>query len=610
MKYASLIGGALAMAALSAAAAIEPIREYKVDGKPMRPAAGETLLDLAKAYPDGFHAGIEGTRWVDVEATIAADEAGYRQVFIQNDWYGELFVNGKMVAKTKGPVGSWRPYLAPFNQGKNLVKLRTRAGAASWICGLATDPAAATVLPAYADFAKPERPLRRELHSSGFGPTICSQTAQDLADVKAMGFYAARTHDWALINPNERVCDYFHIFPLMHADAKDPKNYVFGPTDYLLKRTREETGLEVFFRMGTSIEHSGNKIHFNSVIPDDFDKMAEIFAATVRHYNRGWANGYNWNIKYWEIWNEPEGIVNMWCPKEGTAGLTDEQAWKVGAECRQKFMKFFVTVLKRLKSEFGDTIKVGGPALCGYNKLWMTEILQACKDAGVAPDFISWHGYQRDPKAMSREADTVRKMCDEYGFPKAELIVNEWHYFGENYSWGDMQRCSDPDVKARIWEGPDSHNGIRSACFTLAALAELQRSKMDQAYYYGCRHTGSWGFKDDLQKKYSVFYGLKLFGDILRDYTTLCKSTNQGSIYTMAVTRADGKKGLLVIDYGGTERRISVPVFGVAPNAKATAKILDYRHNLTPFAVNYEYGVVTVTKPDFNSAAFFVEFAE
>ena len=148
--------------------------------------------------------------------------------------------------------------------------------------------------------------IRPELHSSGFGPTICSQTAQDLADVKAMGFKFARTHDWALINPNQRVCDYFHIFPLMHLDAKDPKNYVFGPTDYLLKRTREEAGLDVFFRMGTSIEHSGNRIHFNTVVPEDFDKVAETFAATVRHYNHGWADGFNWDIKYWEIWNEPE----------------------------------------------------------------------------------------------------------------------------------------------------------------------------------------------------------------------------------------------------------------------------------------------------------------
>lgn len=39
---------------------------------------------------------------------------------------------------------------------------------------------------ATADFTKDVGPVRPELHSSGFGPTICSQTSQDLADVKAM----------------------------------------------------------------------------------------------------------------------------------------------------------------------------------------------------------------------------------------------------------------------------------------------------------------------------------------------------------------------------------------------------------------------------------------
>ena len=100
---------------------------------------------------------------------------------------------------------------------------------------------AAAAAAAMADFSHETGKIRPEIHSSGFGPTICSQTAQDLADVKSMGFKYARTHDWALINSNQRVCDYFQIFPLMHLDAKDPKNYHFGPTDYLLKRTREET---------------------------------------------------------------------------------------------------------------------------------------------------------------------------------------------------------------------------------------------------------------------------------------------------------------------------------------------------------------------------------
>ena len=459
-----------------------------------------------------------------------------------------------------------------------------------------------------ADFNADIGPVRPEIHSSGFGPTICSLTQQALDDIKSMGFKAARTHDWALVNSNQRVCDYFHIFPLMHLDAKDPKNYVFGPTDYLLKRTREEAGLDVFFRMGTSIEHSGNKVHFNTTIPEDFDKMAEIFAATVRHYNRGWANGHEWGIKYWEIWNEPEGINNMWCPPEGIYGLSDDAIAAKRDEMRAKFVKFFVVVLRRLKAEFGDTVKVGGPALCGYNTVWLNDILSACRDAGVAPDFISWHGYARDPMQYSREADLGRKLCDSYGFPKCELILNEWHYFGENYSWGDMQRCSDPAVKARIWDGPDSHNGIRSACFTLAALANLERSKMTQAYYYGCRHSGSWGFKDELQRKYKVFYALKLFGDIVKGYRTICASESADTITLFPVKDAAGRKALLVVDYGGVKRQISVDVAGVPKDAKATCTLLDYHNDLVPHNVAFKDGKLELVKPDFHSAAFFVEF--
>ena len=467
--------------------------------------------------------------------------------------------------------------------------------------------AAAQAEIATADFTKDVGKIRPELHSSGFGPTICSQTAQDLEDVKAMGFAYARTHDWALVNANQRVCDYFHIFPLMDLDAKDPKNYVFGPTDYLLKRTREEAGLDIFYRLGTSIEHSGKKIHFNTAIPEDFDKLAEIFAGTVRHYNRGWANGYKWNIKYWEIWNEPDGHNNMWCLPEGDG---ERAEWaQTELKRRDLFVKFFVKVLKRLKSEFGDTIKVGGPALCGYKEDYFRAILDACKAAGVAPDFISWHGYTPGQLQFLEQSKMGRKLLDEYGFTKCEMIVNEWHYFGYgDYSWDDMQRCSDPKVKQRIWTGPRSHNGIHSACFTLATLINLQYSLLSQAYYYGCSHTGSWGFKDQHQNKYKVFYALKLFGDIVKAYPTICASTSEGTYTTLAVRDAAGRKALLVVDYGGTVHDLEIAVAGVKADAKVSCKVLDWTHDLEPQDAAFKDGKLFLSKRDSYSAAFFITF--
>ena len=459
-----------------------------------------------------------------------------------------------------------------------------------------------------ADFNEAVGTVRPELHSSGFGPTICSQSAQDLADVKAMGFKYARTHDWALINPNQRVCDYFHIFPLMRLDAKDPENYVFGPTDYLLKRTREEAGLDVYYRLGTSIEHSGPKVHFNSLIPSDFDKVAEIFAGTVRHYNRGWANGFNWGIKYWAIWTEPDGTNNMWCLPDGDGPDDGGVEWKEKYVLRRaKFVKFFVMALKRLKDEFGDSIKVGGPALCWCDTDYFKALLVGCKEAGVAPDFISWHGYACDPLRFNREAEEARALCDSLGFPKCELIVDEWHYFGENYTWHDL-RSSDSAVRARVWDGPNGHNGIRSACFTLATLANLQRSKLDQAYFYGCRHTGAWGFKDEQQRKFKVFHALKAFGEMLKAYPTICASRSEGSVTVFAARNAAGGKALLAVDYGGSVRRIDVDIAGIDASAKPTCRVLDHLHDLTEHAVSFKDGKLTLVKPDFDSASFVVSF--
>ncbi|MBI4578450.1 MAG: hypothetical protein HY718_02035 [Planctomycetes bacterium] len=37
----------------------------------------------------------------------------------------------------------------------------------------------------------------------------------------------------------------------------------------------------------------------------DFAKWAKICVNIIRHYNEGWADGFHYNIRYWEIWNEP-----------------------------------------------------------------------------------------------------------------------------------------------------------------------------------------------------------------------------------------------------------------------------------------------------------------
>jgi len=601
MRRFALLAG-LAVVAFTATAR-EYVRDFIVDGKPVRLAADEAAIDFAKFYPDDIVPARDGTLWASIEVKVerAADEDV--RLYIDQDWYGSFVLNGETYARSLD--GSQAVYIR-LKRGVNTLSFRSRAGRSGhWTFGLALDtPRLADEPLANVDFAVTRGPLRPALHSSGFGPLICSCPDKRIGQIKAMNFAFARTHDWALINPNERVCDWHHIFPLKDLDATNPAYYHFAPTDYLLKRTREETKLDVFFRLGTSIEHSGKKVHFNSLIPDDFDKVAEVFAATVRHYNRGWANGFNWNIRYWEIWNEPDGANNMWCLPDGDGDWGTPDGLRRDARRQELFVRFFVTVLKRLKREFPD-VKVGGPALCWANESYFRALLAACRDAGVAPDFLSWHYYGNSVEEILASAEKMRALCDEMGFGDCELILNEWHYLRSNFQ---ELRSTDPVVKARVNSGPSAHNGTDAAAFMLSVLARFQTSRLDQAYFYGCNHTGDWGFMDSNGMLNKAYYALTAFGSVMRDYDTLGEVKTTGPVTTLVAKSSDGKRAaLLVADYLGAPGDIVLELAN-APQEAPTATVLDNDRDNEPVAVRLEGNRLVLPKKGCASVSYLVTF--
>ena len=75
-------------------------------------------------------------------------------------------------------------------------------------------------------------------------------------------------------------------------------------TDEALRLARD-MGLKIFYRLGSSIEHTEDGHHWNIVVkPDDVAQYVEACAGIVRHYTQGWADGFRWDIPYWEIWTE------------------------------------------------------------------------------------------------------------------------------------------------------------------------------------------------------------------------------------------------------------------------------------------------------------------
>ena len=450
------------------------------------------------------------------------------------------------------------------------------------------------------DFCVVEGRIRPELHSSGFGARLTGRDASKGAEVRSMNFYAARVHDWPLGNPGQRVCDTHFIFPLMKLDPKDPTNYYFKPTDEMLRRTLD-MGLRLYYRLGTSIEHTGD-VFYNAAIPDDYDKYAEVLAGIIRHSTRGWADGFNWDIRYWEIWNEPDGIDNMW-RMAGPEGLDQDKM-------SDRFARFFAVVLKRLKSEFPD-LKIGGPGMCENNLDYFKKIFDECRKAGVEPDFVSWHYYGADSEELTAQPAQVREFCDKQGLRDIELVIDEWHWLPYPSAWSDFAGA--PCQRERLIAGPTSMTGIDSAVFTLAVLSGFQRTTLGQAFYYG-HGQGFFGYINRDTGVYNKnFYALRAFGRIVDECGEFVKSSasRRGLSLFGACAKNGGDRWLLVNDFRGRVRMLEIGVAGLERDSVIKeALVLSDTEDFVPGNAELSDGALRLVKPDVNSASFLVRFGK
>ena len=443
------------------------------------------------------------------------------------------------------------------------------------------------------DFTQDAGKLNPALHSSNSCPPLYGRgfAANNVMDelFKQMNFHSSRNHDWALWNSGQRMVDTLFIFPLMHLDPKDEKNYYFGPTDAIIKICREKAGMNVFYRLGTSIEHNPDDQHFNTLVPEDFDKYAEVLAGIVRHYTRGWANGFEYkDMIYWEIWNEPDLPYKMWCGTE------------------EEFIRLYVTVLKRLKSEFPE-LKIGGPACCVLKMDFVHQLLDACKAAGIAPDFFSWHKYTSNADALIAEPAMIRKLLDEKGFTKTETCINEWHYL---ISWDGVQSSASTDMRRRAMEGVCGLHGIDSGCFNLAVLSGWQYEPLDSGFYYGAAPFNVWGFYDEFRKLSKNFYSMVLFGKFLQECER--KVTVQRfykTVYAVAAHGKDGKSAsMLITDYQGANPTLEIEVKGMENAQNIYAVILDKDRDIIPVPVVWRNNRLLLNKGAHGSASFYVTF--
>lgn len=330
----------------------------------------------------------------------------------------------------------------------------------------------------------------------------------------------ARTHDAAFYAAygGEHTVDIMAIFPNFDADENDPASYDFQLTDEYMEKIMA-AGTKVFYRLGHKIEHASKK--YGTLPPKDFHKWARICEHIIRHMNEGWADGHEWNIDYWEIWNEPDLDADD-SPNKRCWGGTKAQ-----------FFDFFEIAAKYLKGCFPN-LKIGGPALAG-NMVWAEDFLREMHKRGVPLDFFSWHRYSTNPYEYERRALATRKLMDENGYENAESIFNEWNYVR---GWSDDFPYTLKAIKT-----------IKGASFTAAAMAVGQKAPIDMMMYYDARPCGFNGLFGlyTLSDKLKCYYTFVAARDLAKAGTELALTSDNPDIYGIAAT--DGSAISVMLTY-------------------------------------------------------------
>lgn len=454
----------------------------------------------------------------------------------------------------------------------------------------------------------------RKLNGGNMAPPLFAERAgMNLRDsYQALNLAVARIHDAPWDNPNMKIADIPMIFANFHADADDPRNYFFDQTDDYL-RTCIEGGTPVFYQLGSTIEHSMKHYFINP--PPDTRKWIDICAHIIRHYTQGWADGFHFPIKYWEIWNEPEG----------------EATWGGGAD---EFLRFYAEVATALKKQFPG-LKIGGPAHCGYADSITPVFINYCAEHRVPLDFYSYHQYIGDPFGWIQKSPAiVRKQLDDAGFGHAEIFLDEWHYIPDVESWsgapatdedvwhGNLplglklkdlnvgtwkrMRCDDEAAYADKLAIDREMKGLDSAAFLCAVMSGWQDTPVDMGAYYSCTAGYNWGlYQTGTNVRTKSWFGMAAFGDIVRYPRRLHAETSSKESTVLAGDDGAGHSAALVSLFKTGPVKLEI---AFTERVKiASVSVLDDTHDLKEVPFRYAEGILALPTAS-SSAVILVKF--
>lgn len=357
----------------------------------------------------------------------------------------------------------------------------------------------------------------KPMHATNNGPIrgigFGAQKTNGFEDWKESGIPYVRTHDSSFCANygGEHTVDINAVFPDFDADVNSESSYDFKITDNYFSQIYS-CNSKVFYRLGSKIEHEVKK--YNTLPPKDFKKWAQICEHIIMHYTEGWANGFNYDMEYWEIWNEPD------------LDLDDSDNKRTWGGTKLEFFEFYKVASLYLKKRFPH-LKIGGPA-SSYRWGWMQEFIEFVARENLPLDFFSWHCYTTRPEEFKERNEYVRKWLGDAGLNKTESILNEWNYVRD---WNDFIYS----LKQII--------SLKGAAFTASCMLLSQNdTSIDMLMYYDARPSHYNGLFDFYtNERLKGYYPFLMFNSLYK-LKNACECSVSGSgIYAAAATNGAEK---------------------------------------------------------------------
>ncbi|MGN1014127.1 MAG: hypothetical protein ACI4PM_02080 [Butyricicoccus sp.] len=337
-----------------------------------------------------------------------------------------------------------------------------------------------------------------------------------------LGIPYVRTHDTEFPYGGEAFVDIHCIFPDWTKSANDPSAYHFEETDAYIQNILD-SGAQVLFRLGESISISDDQIRY-TYPPESYEKWTYVCWHIIRHYNDGWADGFHYNIQYWEIWNEPD-VYRQW-----SADISE-------------YYKLYQTAARYLKGRDSE-LMIGGGVLATADEESITAFLEGITDDGedTPLDFFSWHAYSSDPSSFSDKAEIVRDTLDQNGYEDTLSFLDEWNYVDD---WENIDST---------WE---TIRSVQAAAFYAASLINMQNADIDKAMYYDGTFVkgtaGEWcGLYDEDGNKRPGYYAFQMFHQLQSLGLQVEAEYKQDDLYCCAATGESN--GILLVNYSAEQR--------------------------------------------------------